>query len=113
MAGRWTGLLAFGAWRRAFPGGLWPSQWHRATRYPITVAGPRRFRTGLPLTTDRMWRGVYLREGPQLTVAEVNPRPGLLALALLDLALELLDHLGHGLAHPRELPVLDLDHPEP
>jgi hypothetical protein len=24
---------------------------------PVTVAGPRRFRTGLPLTTDRMYAG--------------------------------------------------------
>src|SRR5688500_4914298 len=29
---------------------------------------------------------------------------------LLDLTLELLDDLGHGLAHAAELPVLDLDH---
>ena len=32
--------------------------------------------------------------------------------ALFDLLLELLDHLGHRLAHPAQLPVLDLDHPQ-
>jgi hypothetical protein len=31
---------------------------------PVTVAGPRRFRTGLPLTTDRIY------------AAESIPRPG-------------------------------------
>src|SRR6476620_17841 len=55
-----------------------------------------------------MWAAVYsqrVRSGPELNQQ-------LLALALFDLALELLDDLGHRLTHPGELPVLDLDHPQ-
>src|SRR5689334_15168726 len=39
------------------------------------------------------------------------PGKGALASALFDLLAQLLDDLGHGLLHPRELPVLDLDQP--
>jgi hypothetical protein len=67
--------------------------------YPVTVAGPRRFFTGLPLTT-----------GPYVGQQFIPRNGGRLPRALLDLALELLDNLGHGLAHAGEFPVLDLDH---
>src|SRR5262245_28654980 len=39
-----------------------PSGWLRRGFHPVTVAGPRRLLTGLPLTTDRCWRAVYRRE---------------------------------------------------
>jgi hypothetical protein len=38
--------------------------WH-----PVTVAGPRRSCTGLPLTTDRLQRRVYLFEVEQAAQA--------------------------------------------
>ncbi len=39
--------------------GVLPSGWRLSARDvldPVTVAGPRRLRTGLPLTTDRIYR---------------------------------------------------------
>src|SRR5262249_19909259 len=64
--------------------------------------------------TVRLWGELALRSpaaAPRaLTGAgALRELPG----SLGDLALELLDDLGHRLPHPRELPVLDLDHAEP
>src|SRR5215203_5388582 len=82
---------------------------------PVTVAGPRRLCTELPLTT-----GPYVDRSLFLVLAEIYisndtsqfrglTPPHYLTLPLGDLALELLDDLGHRLAHPGQLPVLDLD----
>ena len=49
-----------------------------------------------------MWAAVYSAAGG---------RGPALAAALLDLAAQLVDGVGHRLLHPRELPVLDLDQP--
>jgi hypothetical protein len=43
-----------GAPRHAFPGTASPQWLHATHRHPFTVAGPRRFHTGLPSTTGRM-----------------------------------------------------------
>src|SRR3954468_7769014 len=64
-----------------------------------------------------MWAEVY---GPCLrTESATAPSqfrglkpPHQLSLALADLPPEFLDDLRHGLAHPRQLPVLDLDDAE-
>jgi len=59
MAGRGQVSWLPGFPRRAFPGiGVLPSGWRSRARSgldPVTVAGPRRLRTGLPLTTDRIY----------------------------------------------------------
>src|SRR6266511_1175786 len=89
--------------RRAFPGRLWPSQWHRATPYSPGHSG------GTAPVSHR----TSLDHRPYVERQSIAARGLRLALTLLDLALELLDDLGHRLSHPRELPVLDLDHPEP
>ena len=65
MAGRGQVSWLPGFLRRAFPGTLCPPQWLALPRArdfvdPVTVAGPRRFHTGLPLTTDRL-RGECIR----------------------------------------------------
>ncbi len=52
-----------------------PSGW-RVTRprlpFPVTVAGPRRFLTGLPLTTDRIYAGESIGQAP---VSHTTPAP--------------------------------------
>ena len=61
MAGRGQVSWLPGFLRRAFPGNRCPPQWlapsARDVLFPVTVAGPRRFLTGLPLTTDRIYAG--------------------------------------------------------
>ena len=64
MAGRGQVSWLPGFLRRAFPGTLCPPQLAGAQGAcdvldPVTVAGPRRFLTGLPLTTDRLRARVY------------------------------------------------------
>jgi hypothetical protein len=68
MARPGTGLLASGIReKRAFPEVLCRLQWltpegARELLHPVTVAGPRRTLTGLPLTTDRYVRGESIRD---------------------------------------------------
>src|SRR5260221_760737 len=63
-----TGLLAPGN-RSAAPSRrlcVAPSGWRNAPAAsftPVTVAGPRRLLTGLPLTTDRIYAGESIRRG--------------------------------------------------
>jgi len=61
MAGRGQVSWLPGLARRTFPGNPCPPQWltqcARDVLDPVTVAGPRRLLTGLPLTTDRYLRG--------------------------------------------------------
>jgi hypothetical protein len=59
MAGRGQVSWLPGRFGRAFPGRVGAPQWPapvgaRDLLDPVTVAGPRRFLTGLPLTTDRL-----------------------------------------------------------
>jgi len=61
MAGRGQVSWLPGLVCRTFPGNLCPPQWLAQSACdaldPVTVAGPRRFLTGLPLTTDRIYAG--------------------------------------------------------
>ena len=66
MAGRGQVSWLPGMVGRTFPGARCRPQWpaHDGARDfldPVTVAGPRRFRTGLPLTTDRIYAGESIR----------------------------------------------------
>jgi hypothetical protein len=79
MAGRRTGLLAPGnrsaapsRGLRVAPSGRRPKA-PAASFTPVTVAGPRRLRTGLPLTTDRIYASESIRRS--------RPRAGRLTFA--------------------------------
>jgi hypothetical protein len=65
MAGRGQVSWLPGLDRRTFPGNRCPPQWltqsARDVLDPVTVAGPRRLLTGLPLTTDRLYAGESIR----------------------------------------------------
>ena len=65
MAGRGQVSWLPGLARRTFPGNPCHPQWLTQSACdvldPVTVAGPRRLLTGLPLTTDRYLRGECIR----------------------------------------------------
>lgn len=72
MAGRGQVSWLPGLGRRTFPGNRCPPQWLTQSACdvldPVTVAGPRRLLTGLPLTTDRIYEGESIRSpGPRRT----------------------------------------------
>src|ERR671919_419884 len=108
---------------QASPGRDWWISWlpGRSPRLPETaLAVPvADFRRAAPLAPGHSGGTAPVSHRTSLdtrpyVAAESRPAgprgQALLARALLDLLLELLDHLGHRLAHPGELPVLDLDH---
>jgi hypothetical protein len=72
MAGRGQVSWLPGLDRRTFPGNRCPPQWltqsARDVLDPVTVAGPRRLLTGLPLTTDRIYVGESIRSPGRETV---------------------------------------------
>jgi len=65
MAGRGQVSWLPGLGHRTFPGNLCPPQWLTQSACdvldPVTVAGPRRLLTGLPLTTDRIYVAESIR----------------------------------------------------
>ncbi len=70
MAGRGQVSWLPGWWAAPSRGiGVTPSgrrAWRLRLPFPVTVAGPRRFHTGLPLTTDRMYAAsLYAEQGAE------------------------------------------------